>query len=102
MFVSYVFTACDIAMDLVGACREVIVNHTLLDFVMDFCCESRLEWVHFDHLHVDRSILLGLLPTLAAISKVIHMWAGLAVQYAALRLASYNQEVVAMDLSARK
>ena len=75
------FIACDIAMDLVGACGEVIVNHALLDFVMDFYCESWLEWVRFDRLHVDRSAL--------------------TVRYATLRLASYDLEVAAVDLSAR-
>jgi len=89
-------------MDSVGACGEVIVNHALLDFIMEFCCESQLEWVRFDRLHVDRSALLGLLPALAAVSKVTRMCAGLTVQYAALRLATYDLEVAAVDLSARR
>ena len=51
---------------------------------------------------MDRSALLGLLLAVAAVFKVTRMCAGLIVQYAALRLTSYDLEVVVVDLLARR
>lgn len=89
-------------MDPVGGSGDVVVNHALLDFVLDFSCESENEWTRFERRRVDRSALVALLPALAAVSKVTWMCTGLSVQYAALRLASFDLEAAALNLSARR
>jgi hypothetical protein len=76
------------AVTAVGS--EAILNHALLDYVLENCALPECAWARFDRHMTDRMSLLRFLPVLAGVSSYTRASAGLTVQLAALRLASFN------------
>ncbi|KAG0596638.1 hypothetical protein M758_UG271800 [Ceratodon purpureus] len=67
---------------------EIVAQHVLIDHVLDFACEPADWWLTMDRLHIDRQVLLELIPRLACISKAWNIAIRSRVEYAALRAAS--------------
>jgi hypothetical protein len=108
LLIAIVLTA-DLAPHLCGHCKdsplawgEVLLDHVVLSYVLDFCCQLGEGWARFECRYVDRSALLHLLPTLATISKSMYMCATLTLQYTALRLATHDLELGVVKVSTQR
>lgn len=80
-------------MALKTADWEFIVNDVLLDYILEFSRVSACPWVALERRGVDRAALLQVLSALLCVSKLTRKTAALTVQYAALRLASYDAQL---------
>ena len=76
---------------------ELVFNHALLQFFLEFCCESLCPWLRFERRHVNRIAMLRGLANVARASKFSLLNADFSLQFAALRLAS--ADVCAVDVS---
>ena len=65
-----------------------IVFDALLEYVLEYYCESDCPWIRYERSHVDRDELLKLLSTMLTVSKKTRENAARTVQLTALRLAS--------------
>ena len=74
----------------------------LLEFVLDYCCESTCGRRQLKRCLVNRGTILRLLSILASVSNVTWVCVGSTVQYAALLLATHDEEVAGIKLSALK
>ena len=90
------------AMDSMGSCGEVVFNHELLEFVLDYCCKSTCGWWRFKCRLVNWGAIMCLLPILASVLNVTWVCMGCIVQFAALWLAAHDVEVVGIKLSTLK
>ena len=79
-----------------GSIGVLVLNHALLDFVIDFSFESSCGWTCLERRHVNRTTFLQLLPILASVSRVTYKFATSTPQYAALRLAAYDIKLAAI------
>lgn len=85
-----------------GSNGELVLNHALLEFVLDFSRESQCGWLRFERRHVNRRALICLLPRLACVSRVTRLCAGSAPQYAALRLAALDVKIAGVECSSSR
>jgi hypothetical protein len=76
-----------------------IVLDALLEYVLEFCCQSECPWVRYECYHVNRGALLKLLSTLVIVSKKTRENAAYMVQLAALQLASHDVQLMKNNLS---
>ena len=84
-------------MEFTDSGGEILLNHALVDYVLERCCLSDCGWLCFERRHVDRAVLLRLLPILASVSRVTRASVGRSVQLAALRLALFDVQVGAAN-----
>ena len=69
---------------------HIVLRDPMLDSVLERCCLSKNPWDRIQNDDLQRTSLLRLLSVLASASKETLRLLGFMVQYAALRLASYD------------
>jgi len=89
-------------MDLPLACGEVLLDHVVLSYVLNFCCESGEGWATLESRYMDKSALLHQLLALATVSKSMRMCIGLMLEYAALQFATHDLELGAVKVSTQR
>lgn len=66
------------------------MNDALLQFLLEYSCESSCGWIRFERRHVRKTSLLQGLAKVACVSKRTNLNAGFTLQLATLCLASYD------------
>ena len=89
-------------MVLTAEDSEAVLNHALLDYVLENCALSDCGWVRFERRMIDRVSLLRLLIVLAGVSNNTRAFAGLTLELTALRLASFNVDTRPLLLPGRQ
>ena len=82
-------------MESTGSGGKVVLNDTLLQFLLENCLEFPYGWIRFARRHVRRASLLQVLAQVACASKRTNLNACSTLQFAALHLTSYD--VAALD-----
>lgn len=88
-------------MEKIVADGEVILN-SILGHVLQVCCVPSSPWDAFEGAHVDRVGMLKVLAAIATVSRKTRQDFAFTLHHAALRLASYDVELIPGTLSARR